>query len=92
MLPRNRHLHTRFFAYVRWSLRAAPGQRLQLRLLDVSLKEKDSHSCVGSVVVTERDNVLLKMCGESDTDIRLLSNKNTLKVRLSSDKTIILER
>ena len=66
-----------------WSLRADPGQRLHLRFLDVSLRERTSDSaleCADSVEVAERGKRLMRMCGESQTDIRLLSERNVLEV------------
>ena len=71
-----------------WSLRADPGQRLHLRFLDISLRERTSDSdleCVDSVEVTERGKRLMRMCGESQTDIRLLSERNVLEVEYSTD-------
>ena len=78
----------------RWTLRADPGQRIQLRFLDISLREEissssggSSHSqhqpngqCTDSLRVTERGRNLLSMCGESKQDIVLLSDANTLEV------------
>ena len=66
-----------------WSLRAAPGQRLHLRFLDISLRERTSEGdleCADSVEVRERGKRLMRMCGESQTDITLLSERNILEV------------
>ncbi len=73
----------------RWTLRAEPGQRIQLRLLDVSLRERgdtgssssSSSSCEDSVSVSERGKPLLRMCGELKEDVMLLSEANTIDVR-----------
>ena len=70
-----------------WSLRADPGQRLHLRFLDISLRERTSDGdleCADSVEVEESGKRLLRMCGESQTDIRLLSGRNVLEVLLTS--------
>ena len=72
----------------KWTLRSDPGQRIQLRLLDISLREEvgsqSSHSsssqCADSIRVTERGRNLLSMCGESKQDIVLLSDANKLEV------------
>jgi hypothetical protein len=66
-----------------WSLRAEPGQRIQLRFLDISLRERQSSTdpeCADAVSVSERGKTLLRMCGESTEDIVLLSDGNTLEV------------
>ena len=66
-----------------WSLRADPGQRLHLRFLDISLRERTSEGdmeCADSVEVRERGKRLMRMCGESQTDIKLLSERNVLEV------------
>ena len=66
-----------------WSLRADPGQRLHLRFLDISLRERTSEGdmeCADSVEVRERGKRLMRMCGESQTDITLLSERNVLEV------------
>jgi hypothetical protein len=64
-----------------WSLRASPGQRLELRFLDLSLRERKSNvdpgSCIDSVVVSERGKTLMRMCGEAKDDIR---NEIRLKI------------
>ena len=68
----------------RWSLRAEPGQRIQLRFLDISLREGLSSrdpECSDSVRVSERGKTLLHMCGESTDDIVLLSQRSKLEVR-----------
>jgi hypothetical protein len=68
----------------RWSLRAEPGQRIQLRFLDISLREGLSSrdpECSDSVRVSERGKTLLHMCGESVDDIVLLSQRSKLEVR-----------
>ena len=67
----------------KWTLRADPGQRIQLRFLDISLREEMSPSsqCTDSIRVTERGRNLLSMCGESKQDIVLLSEANKLEVR-----------
>ena len=67
----------------RWSLRAEPGQRIQLRFLDISLREGLSSrdpECSDSVRVSERGKTLLHMCGESTDDIVLLSQRSKLEV------------
>ncbi len=67
----------------KWTLRADPGQRVQLRFLDISLREQSSRSepeCRDSIRVTERGRTLLSMCGESSQDIVLLSEANKLDV------------
>ena len=66
-----------------WSLRAEPGQRLHLRFLDISLRERTSDGaleCLDSVEVKERGKRLMRMCGESQADITLLSERNVLEV------------
>ena len=67
-----------------WILRAAEGQRIQLRFLDISLREEENNrrhpQCEDSVRVTERGRNLLSMCGESKQDIVLLSDANKLEV------------
>ena len=65
-----------------WSLRAEPGQRIFLRFIDISLREKERRECRDFVVVYERGKRLLKMCGESETDIMLLSQSHTLDVSI----------
>lgn len=68
----------------KWILRAEAGQRVQLRFLDISLREEVSQSshpqCTDSIRVTERGRNLLSMCGESKQDIVLLSDANKLEV------------
>ena len=68
----------------KWTLRANPGQRIQLRFMDISLREEVSQSshpqCTDSIRVTERGRNLLSMCGESKQDIVLLSDANKLEV------------
>lgn len=67
----------------KWTLKADPGQRIQLRFLDISLREEVSQSqpqCTDSIRVTERGRNLLSMCGESKQDIVLLSQANKLEV------------
>ena len=68
----------------KWILRAEAGQRVQLRFLDISLREEVSQSshpqCTDSIRVTERGRNLLSMCGESKQDIVLLSDVNKLEV------------
>ena len=69
----------------RWSLRSEPGQRIQVRVVDVSLKEASSSSdteCSDVIRVTDRGKTLLRMCGESKSDIQILSHSNKLEVRL----------
>ena len=70
----------------KWILRADPGQRIQLRFLDISLREEVSQSshpqCTDTIRVTERGRNLLSMCGESKQDIVLLSEANKLEVSL----------
>ena len=70
----------------KWVLRAEAGQRVQLRFLDISLREEVSQSshprCTDSIRVTERGRNLLSMCGESKQDIVLLSDANKLEVSL----------
>ena len=70
----------------KWILRAEAGQRVQLRFLDISLREEVSQSshpqCTDSIRVTERGRNLLSMCGESKQDIVLLSDANKLEVSL----------
>ena len=71
----------------KWSLRAEPGQRIQLRFLDISLRERMSSSdpeCTDSISVSERGKTLLRMCGESSEDIMLLSEGYSLEVRRST--------
>ena len=72
----------------KWILRADPGQRIQLRFLDISLREEVSQSshpqCTDTIRVTERGRNLLSMCGESKQDIVLLSEANKLEVSLHS--------
>ena len=67
----------------KWTLRSDPGQRIQLRFLDISLREEVSQSshpqCADSIRVTERGRNLLSMCGESKQDIVLLSDANKLE-------------
>ncbi len=69
----------------KWTLRADPGQRIQLRFLDISLREEvsqRSHSqCTDFIRVAEKGRNLLSMCGESKQDINLLSEANKLEVR-----------
>jgi len=73
----------------KWTLRSDPGQRIQLRFLDISLREEVSQSshpqCADSIRVTERGRNLLSMCGESKQDIVLLSDANKLEVRLETN-------
>jgi hypothetical protein len=60
------------------------GQRIQLRFLDISLREGLSSrdpECSDSVRVSERGKTLLHMCGESIDDIVLLSQRSKLEVR-----------
>ena len=68
----------------KWTLRVDPGQRIQLRFMDISLREEVSQSshpqCTDSIRVTERGRNLLSMCGESKQDIVLLSDANKLEV------------
>ena len=70
----------------KWTLRSDPGQRIQLRFLDISLREEVSQSshpqCADSIRVTERGRNLLSMCGESKQDIVLLSDANKLEASL----------
>ena len=70
----------------KWTLRSDPGQRIQLRFLDISLREEVSQSnhpqCADSIRVTERGRNLLSMCGESKQDIILLSDANKLEASL----------
>ena len=69
----------------KWVLRAEAGQRIQLRFLDISLREEESTGrqpkCTDSIRVTERGRNLLSMCGESKQDIVLLSEANKLEVK-----------
>lgn len=79
----------------RWTLRADPGQRIQLRFLDISLRERLSSSepeCTDSIRVSERGKTLLRMCGESKEDILLLSQANKLEVRLETQAQGIFPR
>lgn len=81
----------------RWSLRGRPGQRVTVRLLDVSLREgsgsprsdhEDSkaqggHDCsVDSVRISEQGKTLLRMCGESKVDLVLKSQANKVEVKV----------
>ena len=68
-----------------WLLKAMPGQRIQLRFLDISLRERMSSTdpeCTDSVSVSERGKTLMRMCGESNEDIILVSEGHTLEVSL----------
>ena len=67
----------------RWTLRSEPGQRIQLRVLDVSLREGlgSNSECSDIIKVSERGKTLLKMCGESRNDIILLTHTNKFEVR-----------
>jgi len=78
--------------------RTEAGQRLQVRFLDVSLRERGSsggsvspvspfghQDCTSdSVSVSERGKTLMRMCGELGEDITLLSEGNSLEVRQKS--------
>ncbi|TRY79437.1 hypothetical protein TCAL_13183 [Tigriopus californicus] len=71
----------------KWSIRAEPGQRIQLRFLDISLRERVSSTdpeCTDSISVSERGKTLLRMCGESNEDIMLLSDGYTLDVNMDT--------
>ncbi len=75
----------------RWQLRAEPGQRIQLRFLDVSLRERppssssSSNDCEDSVSVSERGKALMRMCGELAEDVMLLSEGNAIDVSHQND-------
>ena len=88
----------------KWSLIVDHGQRIQVRLLDVSLREEGSASSnvfssdrrggrrggggdrgrgecsTDSIRVSERGKTLLRMCGEMNNDILILSHGNQLEV------------
>ena len=52
------------------------------------MRERTSDSdleCEDSVEVKERGKRLMRMCGESQTDIRLLSERNVLEVEYRTD-------
>ena len=76
----------------KWSLRVDPGQRIQVRLLDVNLRDEmrsnrergrgERRECsTDSIRVIEKGKNLLRMCGEMNNDILLLSHGNQLEVR-----------
>ena len=84
----------------KWSLRVDPGQRIQVRLLDVNLRDDmkssrdrgrgERRECsTDSIRVSERGKNLLRMCGEMNNDILLLSHGNELEV--SRRKWVSLE-
>ena len=86
----------------KWLLKVDPGQRIQVRLLDVSLRDEamaigstssrggergrgggggDRRECsTDSIRVSERGKTLLRMCGEMNNDILILSHGNQLEV------------
>lgn len=82
----------------KWSLRVDPGQRIQVRLLDVNLRDEmrssrergrgDRRECsTDSIRISERGKNLLRMCGEMNNDILILSHGNQLEV--SSIKCVL---
>ena len=75
----------------KWSLKVDPGQRIQVRLLDVNLRDEmrtsrergrgERRECsTDSIRVSEKGKNLLRMCGEMKNDILLLSHGNQLEV------------
>ena len=55
--------------------------------MDISLRERVSSTdpeCTDSISVSERGKTLLRMCGESNEDIMLLSEGHTLEASAGS--------
>ena len=80
----------------KWSLKVDPGQRIQVRLLDVNLRDDmrtsrerggrgERRECSSdSLRVSEKGKNLLRMCGEMNNDILLLSHGNELEVGVTN--------
>ncbi|KAK7792082.1 hypothetical protein R5R35_003554 [Gryllus longicercus] len=78
-----------------WSVRAPPGQRLLLRLLDVSLREASSSSgnCTDRLIITEDGRERERMCGEQEDVIEVVSEGDSLDVTiLIGSKTLFPKR
>ena len=85
----------------KWSLKVDPGQRIQVRLLDVNLRDDmrtsrerggrgERRECSSdSLRVSEKGKNLLRMCGEMNNDILLLSHGNELEVGNKYDIALI---
>ncbi|XP_063234716.1 uncharacterized protein LOC134537810 isoform X2 [Bacillus rossius redtenbacheri] len=69
-----------------WLLRAAPGQRIRLSLLDVSLRAgagEPGGNCSDRLQVSEEDRVLLAECGDLSSAEVVVSQGGALNVSLA---------
>ena len=64
-----------------WTLVVGKGQKIQLELSDLSLRET-GEKCKDSVVIKEEGRTLLSLCGGLTSPVSLLSATNHVEVRM----------
>ena len=64
-----------------WTLVVGEGQKIQLELSDLSLRET-GEECEDSLVIKEEGRTLLSMCGGLISPVSLLSATNLVEVRM----------
>ena len=64
-----------------WTLVVGEGQKIQLELSDLSLRET-GEECEDSLVIKEEGRTLLSMCGGLSSPVSILSTTNLVEVRM----------
>ena len=64
-----------------WTMVVEEGQKIQLELADLSLRET-GEECEDSVLIKEEGRTLLSMCGGLSSPVSLLSATNMVEVRM----------
>ena len=64
-----------------WTMMGKEGQKIMLEVVDLSLRET-GEECTDSVIVREKDNTLLTLCGGQRLPVSLVSSGHQVEVRM----------